>query len=177
MKTNLSLLRNRFTHSFIFIGLFLIFSAPAAFARVGESLSALTSRYGEPVGTQEIGGLKGYSFEVNDFLIVSYFEGADDSASFEVIVIGDETPPEAVVNRVAEDNRVVRLDFERVFSMQESGVVPPSLESIWIIASEPQVFVAFEPSPDSGGAIIFASDIQEFKRFFNALTSQQTEGL
>lgn len=147
------------------------------FGRVGDSLEQLKKRYGEPVATKEAPPFTSVAFKVKDFTIVSYFKPKDDKVKFEIIVLSAETSPEAVVQKIAGDAQVAPFPNRTVLSLSSSGIVPKSIVAMWTINGAPQTYAVFEPSSDSGGALVFTDSLESFPVFFKAISAGQADGL
>jgi len=147
------------------------------FARVGDSLEQLKKRYGDPVATNEAPPFTTVAFKVKDFTIVSYFKAKEDKVKFEIIVLSGDTSPEAVVQKIAGDAQVAPFPDSTVLSLSSSGIVPQSVVAMWTINGAPQTFAVYEPSSDSGGALVFTDSIQSFPEFFKAISAGQADGL
>lgn len=147
------------------------------FARVGDSLEQLKKRYGEPVATKEVPPFTTVTFKVKDFTLVSYFKGKEDKVKIEIIVLSAEASPEVVVQKIAGDARVVPYADRTISSMVSSGIIPKSIIAMWSIYGDPQTFVVYEGSSDSGGALVFSDSLKSFPEFFKAISAGQADGL
>ena len=149
----------------------------SAFGRVGETLTQLKERYGEPVKESINGTLKSVVFKTGNFQIVSSFKAGGDKVFAEAVFLPNDVRPEVVVQKIAGKSQIALFPGETTNSLMRSGVVPSSTVAMWVINSGPQIFAAYLLDSSNGGAVYFASDVLGIQPYIQSLASSETDGL
>ena len=144
-------------------------------ARVGDNMQQLIERYGKSVkSTEGPPPMKNEAFSTKEFVIFCSFIPPEDKVVQEVILPRKEVPLETILKKYASDAPVEQAPFGVLSELQNKGFVIPSIQSLWIIGTKPEIYAFYSPtgpSKDFDGGVYAFDSAKRFEDFFALLGS------